>query len=113
MDIVIILALATFGCAIAFGLWSKSSTEKRLEDPQAPKSSLASKSTNAARQPRVHDPALKPHPEDPDLSPRPEAKELSPRPESEELSPQPGSEGLSPNPDQRSASAKAEQDKRS
>lgn len=35
------LAFTTFALVIGFSLWSKYRVEKRLDDPQAPKSSLA------------------------------------------------------------------------
>ncbi|WP_299785108.1 hypothetical protein [uncultured Marivita sp.] len=41
MDLLVVLALTTFIIVIAFALWSKSRTEKKMDKPNAPKSSLA------------------------------------------------------------------------
>jgi hypothetical protein len=36
-----LLSLGTIGAVVAFAVWSRRSTVERMEDPKAPKSSLA------------------------------------------------------------------------
>lgn len=55
MDLLVILALATFGMVIAFAIWSKVRTEKKLNKDNPPKSSLARDTPDPNFQP---DPAV-------------------------------------------------------
>ena len=55
VDLLIILALATFGMVIAFAIWSKVRTEKKLNHDDSSKSSLARDTPDPNFQP---DPAV-------------------------------------------------------
>lgn len=58
MDLIVFLALTTFAIVILFALWSKFRTDKKLDDPNAPKSSLArtTPDPNFQPDPEVTDP---------------------------------------------------------